>query len=209
MSSNRLIQPVFFPLFFSSPLPPPFPLPPNPKTQPIGSRFSSLVFSKICGRQVSSALKENVLKEETSLIKGNTNLECPKRRQKIQFVQHTRFNCSWPQITSTRVGHSSKEVLVILRNKLPDAQGRLATNKCMCAGFYNKSAMIMDPPKIRRASLQASLSEPYPRNIGLTEPALTVRHPSLDVLLELGKIVYFLINIWEHSFLYNRTKISQ
>ena len=74
------------------------------------------------------------------------------------------------------------------------------------AGFFNKKTMNVDPPKIRQAYLNASLNEPYPRNVGLTEPAIAVRYPPLDVILELGKVVYFLINIWEHSFPYNRTE---
>ena len=85
-------------------------------------------------------------------------------------------------------------------------------HKVTCAyvtEFYNKKAINVDHPKIRRASIQASLNEPHPRYVYLAEPALAVRCPPLDVILELGKIVYFLINIWEHSFPYNRAKISQ
>ena len=80
---------------------------------------------------------------------------------------------------------------------------------CMCGTFLYKKTMNVDPPKIRQAYLNASLNEPYPRDAGLTEPALAVRYPPLDVILELGKVVYFLINIWEHSSPHHRTKISQ
>ena len=99
MSSNRLIQPVFFPLFF---LPPclPLSLPPNLKSQPISSCFTG-VFQDICGRQVASALNENVFKE-ASMSKYEQVIQSKRKYQfgvskeeiKIQLGLQTRFNCS-------------------------------------------------------------------------------------------------------------------
>ena len=117
MSSNRLIQPVFSPLFLP-PYLPPSPSYPTPKPNPLVHVSVHWCFPRYLWQTGFISTKGKCIKRRNELvIKGNTNLECPKRRQKIQLVQHTRFNCSWPQITSTRVGHSSKEVLVILRNK--------------------------------------------------------------------------------------------
>ena len=69
-----------------------------------------------------------------------------------------------------------------------------------CTSLIYQSASLI-------ASLEASVNEPYPCNVGLTETTIAVWHPRLDVILELGKVVNFLINVWEHSFPYNRNQI--